>query len=120
MNEPEPAPAPTPTPPPNHRLDRRREVLRRVAVVVRRGTMGLGPNLAVRIVDVTQDGLGLRLSGPVHPGDEVSVELSVPGIGKPVKVQADVRWCTNAGDGTFLAGVRLRRRLSYNEVSGLA
>jgi hypothetical protein len=106
-------------PPANHRLDRRRDVLRKVVVVVRRGTMGLGPNIAIRIVDATQDGLGLRLSGPVHPGDEVSVELSVPGVGKPVKVQADVRWCADAGDGTHLAGIRLRRRLSYTEVSSL-
>ncbi|HEX3150261.1 MAG TPA: PilZ domain-containing protein [Gemmataceae bacterium] len=110
---------PSPAEPVNHRLDRRREVQRKVEVIVRRGTMGLGPNLALRITDATQDGLGLRLSASVQPNTEVAVELSVPGVGKPVKIQADVRWCLAVGDGTFLAGIRLRRRLSYTEVSSL-
>ena len=34
-----------------------------------------------------------------------------------LKTGAEVRWCMPAGDGTFLVGVRFRRRLAYRDLS---
>jgi PilZ domain len=81
--------------------------------------MGLGQNLAIALVDVSEDGLGLRLKAALGFGEEITIELNLPGVGKPLKLVADVRWCTALGDGSFHVGVKLRRRLMHGEVSNL-
>jgi hypothetical protein len=95
------------------RLSRRLIVTRRVQIVFRKGTLGLGPNIGVALADVGEDGLGIRLTTPVAKGDDASLELLRPGVSKPLRLVADVRWCRPIEDGTFLAGLRLRRRLPY-------
>jgi hypothetical protein len=95
------------------RLSRRLLVTRRVQLVFRKGTLGLGPNIGVSLADVGEDGLGVRLTAPVAKGEEASLELARPGVSKPLRLVAEVRWCRPAEDGTFLAGLRLRKRLPY-------
>ena len=110
---------PAPTPRPEHRLCRRRNARTGVRLEYRRGLLGLGNNLAVALVDASEDGLRVRLKVEVKPGEEGEVLLGRPGGGKPLKSEVEVRWCTPAGDGTFLAGLRLRRRLPYRDLSDL-
>lgn len=102
-----------------HRLLSRRPVRRRVGAAVRKGTMGLGRDVGIDLLDATEDGLRVRLRVPVETGAEVSVELSRPGVSRPLALVAEVRWCRPAPDGTAVAGLRLRRRLSYLELTNL-
>jgi hypothetical protein len=104
----------------NKRLVQRRLVRGGAKVEVRRGSMGLGPNLAVGLADVSEDGLGVRLKVEVRPAEECEVLLIRPGGGKPIKMHGDFRWCTPAGDGTFRAGVRFQRRLARTDLLALA
>ena len=106
-------------PPADHRIGRRKQVTRRMALVVRLGTLGLGPDIACGLVDVAEDGLGVRLKQSVATGQEVTIELSAPGVSKPQRFLAEVRWCRPGEDGTFRAGVRLRRRLPYAVLTDL-
>ena len=106
-------------PPPDHRIGRRKQVTRRMVLVVRSGTLGLGPDIACGLVDVAEDGLGVRLKQAVPAGQEVTIELSAPGVSKPQRFLAEVRWCQPGDDGTFRAGVRLRRRLPYAVLTDL-
>jgi hypothetical protein len=101
------------------RYSRRRAITHEVALVVRRGHTGVGPNLAISLVDANPDGLGLELNAPVTFGDVVEVEFTPPGASKPLKLVADVRWCMAAGDGTFRAGIKLRRRLTPTDIANL-
>ncbi len=105
--------------PPDHRIGRRRRINRRVGVAVRGGSLGLGPDLGGGLVDASEDGLGLRLKGAVMAGQEITIELSLPGVSKPFRVVAEVRWCRPDAAGMFLAGVRLRRRLPYAALTDL-
>ena len=105
--------------PPDHRIGRRRAIKRRVGVSVRSGSLGLGPDLGGGLVDASEDGLGIRLKGAVTAGQEVTIEISLPGVSKPFRVVAEVRWCRPNMDGSFLAGVRLRRRLPYASLTDL-
>lgn len=82
--------------------------------------MGLGPDLALFLIDVSEDGIGVRLKCPLATLDEVEVELLAPGFRKPVKRQGNVRWCRGLEDGTFLAGINLHKRLAYAEVDQIA
>lgn len=108
-----------PAPGGERRLSPRRPA-RRVGVVVRKGTPGSGRDLGIELADAAADGLGLRLRAPVDVGDEVSVELSRPGVSRPLSLTGDVQWCRPEADGTFAAGVRLRRRLTDPELANLA
>jgi hypothetical protein len=110
---------PPPTPRTEQRLTRRRQARPGARVEYRRGLLGLGRDLAMALVDVSEDGLRLRLREQVKPGDEAELLISRPGGGKVMKAEAEVRWCSAAGDGTFLTGVRLRRRLAYRELTDL-
>jgi hypothetical protein len=96
-----------------YRLCPRRPVTRRVGASCRRGTSGLGQDIGIDLADASEDGLGVRTRSPLAFGEEVTVELSRPGVSRPMVLVGDVRWCEASADGTFLAGVRLRRRLSY-------
>src|SRR5262245_52389034 len=66
--------------PTEHRVSRRKKVTRRTQTSVRRGTMGLGRELGCGLVDVAEDGLGIRLKEFVVPGQELTIELTTPGV----------------------------------------
>jgi hypothetical protein len=103
----------------DHRFGPRKAVTRKVDLAVRSGVSGLGPDLGAGLVDMTQDGLGILLKEPVPVGTDVTIDLSLPGMDKPLRVLAEVRWCRPRGDGTFRAGVRLQRRLSNPTLTNL-
>jgi hypothetical protein len=109
-----------PAPGRNKRLVPRRRPRAGIKVEVRRGGSGLGPHFGVALIDLSEDGLGLRLRSSSRPGDEVEVLLVRAWNSKPLKLLAEVRWCRKDRDGTFLSGVRLRRRLGRKEFLDLA
>ena len=89
-----------------------------VELTLRKGAMGLGPNLAVGGVEVSDDGIQLRVKAELKKGDEVEVGLTGIGRSKPMNMMADVRWCRPEEEGdAFLAGIMFRRRLSYGDLA---
>jgi hypothetical protein len=72
------------------------------------------------LIDASEDGLGVRLKVALAPGDEVEVELSPPGVRKSFKRLGEIRWCREVGDGTFVAGMKLHKRLAFQELNELA
>ena len=92
---------------------------RHFGVVLRKGTTGLGPNLATELLDVTADGVGVRTLTALARHEDVEVEITPPGSGKVIKLRGAIGECRTIGDGTFLAEVRLRHRLSYPQLAEL-
>ncbi len=86
----------------------------------RRGLSGLGPNLGVELVDVSEDGLCLHVKESVNPGDEVEVAVGRPLGGKLHKRHARVRWCRAAWGAGFLVEVVFAKKLSIVEVAEVA
>jgi hypothetical protein len=84
----------------------------------RRGTLDLGPNLALELVNVWPDGTGLLVKEPLADGAEVSVVLEGPGSSPPVKRTASVVRCQSARGG-YLADVEFRKRLERAELLSL-
>jgi hypothetical protein len=74
--------------------------------------------LAVALVDVSPEGLGVWLAGPVAAGEEVQVTVGV-GL-RRVTVLAEVRWCAPGPDAAYRAGLRLRRPLTDRALAELA
>lgn len=101
----------------DRRIVRRRPLKKGVAITVRRGTMGLGPNIAAGGEELSLDGVQLRVKCEVIKGDEIEVGLTGIGLSKPKTLIADVRWCREDEEtGTFLIGARFRRRLAYADL----
>ena len=86
----------------------------------RRGALGLGPDLAVTLMDVSEDGVCVHLREPVAPGEDAEVMLSRPLGGKPLKRRATILWCRPAWGRGNLVEVLFARRLSHAELSTLA
>src|SRR5205085_1678617 len=83
----------------------------------RRGLSGLGPNLGVELVDVSEDGLCVHLKESVNPGDEVEVAVGRPLGGKLHKRHARVRWCRPGWGNGFLVEVVFAKKLSIVEMA---
>jgi hypothetical protein len=93
---------------------------RHMGVVCRPGTSGLGPNLARGLVDLTEDRIQVRLNAPIALKAEVEVELTPPGVGKPLKLRGAVVTCRPSTDGkSFVAKVLLRHRLTFRQLAEL-
>jgi len=101
----------------DRRIVRRRPLKKGVALTIRKGTMGLGPNLAAGGVEVSHDGIQVKVKSELKKGDEVEIGLVGIGRSKAMTMVADVRWCRPNEDGdAFLAGIRFRKRLSHAEI----
>src|SRR5438128_2163012 len=61
----------TPAKQPNRRHSRRQPPKGSVRAFCRKGTLGLGPNIAVRLLDLSEGGAQLVVSEELQPGQEV-------------------------------------------------
>jgi hypothetical protein len=75
--------------------------------------MGLGPNLAIALLDVSMGGARLVLSQELAIQHEIEVELEVYGLTRPMRRLANVRWQIRLDNGTFCTGVEFDRQLAY-------
>jgi hypothetical protein len=124
FSEPGPAgdddPVPFAEPAPERRTSERRAPRLGTRVEVRRGQLGMGPEIAVALVDLSEGGARIRLTAPVKPGDHVEVALWPPGGARSVRGPARVVWCRGDAQGGVEVGVRLRRRLVPQDLFELA
>ena len=104
----------------DRRVADRRPARRGSRVEVRRGLMGLSPDVALKLVDVSEGGAQVRLKCPMRPGEQVEVALWPPGDVQSVRGPGVVCWCLPSPAGDFRAGLRLRRRLHVDVVDLLA
>jgi c-di-GMP-binding flagellar brake protein YcgR len=119
MSEPEsdatPAdePARSSPPPANRRATRRRGVPRATHVECRQGTLGLGPNLAHAIADLSQTGASIVVSQALQKGQEVEIILTNAGQQKPLKLLAEVARSIPTEGNRFIVGVRFRKHIDF-------
>jgi len=101
----------------DRRLVRRRPLKKGVAITVRKGTLGLGPNLAAGGEELSLDGVQLRVRCELKKGEEIQVGLTGIGRSRPMVLVAEVRWCREDEETeSFLVGAKFRRRLAYADL----
>jgi hypothetical protein len=103
----------------NRRLSVRKRPRGQAKVACYRGAMDVGNNLALALVEVSEEGARLAVRDELPPRQEVTLVLQGQGHLRPVRVTAAVVWCRAEGDGRFLAGVRFDRRLAYSDLLNL-
>src|SRR5262249_43671521 len=101
------------------RLARRRSPKGGTKARCYKSTLGLGPDVALAVLDISETGARLLLRAPVKPGQEVEVDLEHIAY-RPVKVQAQVIWAIPTADGHYCVGTRFDRPISYADLRSLA
>jgi hypothetical protein len=89
-------------------------------VSCRRGSMGMGPNLALAILDVSETGIRLRVREALQPRQEIEVGLEGLGHARPLRLSAQVAWCVATADDFYCIGARFQNRLTYQDLNKLA
>ena len=105
--------------PKNRRASMRRPAKSGARATCTKGSMGLGANLALKVVDLSEEGVRLLVKALLEKGQEVEVTLMGPGLSRPLKVLAQVMWSTPAAEGNYWVGARFRKRLTYGELADI-
>jgi hypothetical protein len=87
---------------------------------IRRWGALAGPDVAEELIDVSEMGVGVRLSTLVRRGERFDVTLWGPRAEWCGRGMGLVRWCVIGGPGVFLAGLQLSRRLTAQSLRHLA
>ena len=82
--------------------------------------LGRSPDLARKLIDVSESGAQVRLVVPLRAGEQVEVALWPPGEAQSVRSPAVLCWCVPTPTGEFRAGLRMRRRLTTQVLDLLA
>ena len=104
----------------NRRASRRRPPKGSTKVRCYRGPMGLGANVAVAALDVSETGAALVVNTAFQPGDELEVNLEGVVHRRPIKKMAVVVWCVPTDEGRFAIGVKFQGPLPYADLNDLA
>jgi hypothetical protein len=113
------APAAATTSRPNKRRCRRQTPKSNLKVRAFKSTLGLGANIALAILDISENGVRLLLKENLPVGHSFEVTLE-PVSCKTVKTIAEVVWSIPAADGTFCVGTRFQKNLPYSDLALLA
>jgi hypothetical protein len=85
-------------------------------VICRRGTFGLGSDLTIAILDLSETGIRLLVRDSLREREPIELSLTGPGQGRSLKLLASVIWCVPAADGTYCVGARFEKALRYMEL----
>jgi PilZ domain len=100
----------------NRRIYLRRNAKASTKATCRKGTLDLGPNLALGVLDLSETGVRLRLRQPLDAKQEVAVTLEGANHHRPLRIVGRVAWCVATAAGEHLAGIAFDKRLPYVEL----
>jgi hypothetical protein len=104
----------------NRRSSMRRPARRNIRMQCRRGALGLGPNIAQSMSNISETGVLVVAKEALAVGDEVEVLLEGFGMRTPIRRTGRVCWATTLDDGCYRAGVHFDKLLSFRDLQALA
>jgi hypothetical protein len=75
-------------------------------VACRPETRIIGPDVAVSILDISEDGIRLIVKAPLEIGQKIEVDLEGIGYCRPLKLNAEVIWSLATADGNWCIGAK--------------
>jgi hypothetical protein len=88
------------------RHSRRRRPKPTTEVVCRPETRIVGPDVAVSVLDISVDGIRLKVKAPLEKGQRIEVDLEGIGYCRPLKLSAEVIWSLATADGHWCIGAK--------------
>lgn len=98
----------------------RRSAMRRiprgtVKFECRKGAMGLGPNLAVDIGNLSETGISIYLKIPLDKKQEVEILMQGHGVAN-LKRLGNVVWCREVEKDKYFVGIHFQKVVAYAEI----
>jgi len=87
-----------------------------ITVTCQHGNTGLGPNLAVTILDISETGIRLVANAALEKHDEIEINMLASGNPAPVRLLADVVWSVATADGNYCLGATFQKRMPYSDL----
>jgi hypothetical protein len=103
----------------NGRRARRQPPRNSTKVSYFKGSMGLGPNQAVEVLDISESGVGLLVKSAFKKGQELEIILESLGHRRPVCIKAEVAWCVEITECKYCLGAKFLRPLNYADLQML-
>jgi hypothetical protein len=97
----------------NRRASRRLAVTSLARIEFRKGALGLGPNLHVNTLDLSENGIRLVVRAEIAPGQEGEVLVGGVGLSRAIKRIARVVWVLPLEGGRWIAGLHFDSPLPY-------
>jgi hypothetical protein len=104
----------------NRRKSQRRRLRGSVKVECRKGSYGMGPNLASTTLDLSDTGARLIVTQALDILGEVEILIGGYGLRKPIKRLAYIRWQVKLEDGQYCVGAEFQKRLAYRDWQNFA
>jgi hypothetical protein len=105
---------------PTHKANRRRSPRRlpkrTTRITCHKGSLGLGPNIALSMLNLSETGVCLLVKENLETGSEVEVRLINPIHRQPLRTLAEVIWCVETKDGAYCIGAHFRKPLLYRDL----
>ena len=99
----------------NRRRSQRGKARSSVKVQCRKGSHGLGADLALALLDISDSGVRLLITKPLDLMIEVEVLISGYGMKGLIRLLGNVRWQVKLETGQFCVGVEFQKRLAYRD-----
>jgi hypothetical protein len=112
--------SPPPPKTPNRRRGRRQLPKGATKTQCYPNALGLGQNIALAVLDLSETGVRLLVKQKLTPGREVEIGLEGVGHRRPVKILGRVAWTVKTSDGNHCVGVEFQRTLPYADFLQLA
>jgi PilZ domain len=104
----------------NRRRARRQPAKTSARVICYGNGLGLGRNLALTVLDMSESGIRLRVKAPLEAGQEIQIDLEGLGHRRALKICGKVAWSVALADGTWCVGVQFPQPLRYTDLVCLA
>lgn len=101
------------------RLSPRRAAKGVLKAVCRQGTLEIGPNLALSVLDLSETGARLVVNEALEPGRRVYVNLEGALGDRPILRGGSVVWSLPTADGAFCVGVQFHKPLQRGDLLSL-
>ena len=104
----------------NRRASRRRSPKGSTKIRCHRGPMGLGANVGLSVLDVSETGASIVAKESFKVGEEMEVNMEGIVHRRPLKRMATVVWCMPTTEDRFVVGVKFQGTLRYADLNDLA
>jgi len=102
----------------DRRRERRKLTRTKTTVACRKGHDGLGADLSLRLIDLSDEGARLMVKEWINPRADVELSLESVAMNRPLQVAGQVAWCQPIEKG-FLIGVKFHERIDYTDLRHL-
>jgi len=104
----------------NRRRSQRRKPRTSVKVQCRKGSHGLGADIASTVLDLSDSGVRMVIKQGLDVPSEVEIIIAGYGMKSNIKRLGNVRWQVKLENGQYCVGIEFQKHIEYRDWQNLA